>query len=157
MDAHTYPDPSVEGFLNREFALTHVSFDDRAPAARQILRTYRLLWSPGFVVLAPGGEEIRRFIGFQQPRDFLAELRLSLGKVALLGRDSSTALRLFREAADLNPPAPVSPEALYWAGVAAYRIDQGDLEYLRNYWQELRERFPESRWWTHADVWDEGQ
>lgn len=96
--------------------------------------------------------ELRRFIGFQRPAAFLAELRIALGKVLLLERDPRGAEAEFRAAADIDPPAPVSAEGLYWAGVAAYQQEKRPLEFLRDYWVELGRRFPESRWWTHADV-----
>jgi hypothetical protein len=70
----------------------------------------------------------------------------------MLHRDLAGAYDELRAVADLDPPAPVTPEALYWAGVAAYRRDGKPLEFLREYWAELRVRFPESRWWTAGDV-----
>ena len=152
MDTVTYPDADVQRFLQEEVVALSLNLADRDPAVLPVLRQYRVLWSPGFVVLDQRGQEIRRFLGYQPPRDFLAELRLALGKVDLLHRDNVAAHGRFRAAADLTPPAPVSAEALYWAGVAGYYRDKGDLAYLQRYWEELRDRFPESRWWTHADV-----
>lgn len=152
MDAVTYPSAEVEEFLGARFACVKVSTEDKSPEARTLLRAYRHLWAPGFVVLDPRGEELRRFLGYQPPRDFIAELRVGLAKVRMLHRDLAGAYDEFRAVADLDPPAPVTPEALYWAGVAAYRRDGKPLEFLREYWAELRVRFPESRWWTAGDV-----
>ncbi|HXE56503.1 MAG TPA: hypothetical protein VNK43_00735 [Gemmatimonadales bacterium] len=148
----TYPDRSVVELVNSRFEAVRLEVTGKDPAVREVARRYRLLWSPGFVVLDPRGEELRRFLGYQPPRDFVAELRLALGKVHLLHRRYAEAYEDFRAVADLDPPAPVTPEALYWAGIAAYRRDGRPLDFLREYWEELRVRFPGSRWWTHADV-----
>ena len=52
--------------------------------------------------------------------------------------------------------APVSAEGLYWSGIALFQQEKRPVDWLRDYWSELGERFPESRWWTHADVWGIG-
>ncbi len=156
MDTVTYPDDAVRRFLSREVVPVSLSLADRDPAVLPVLRRYRVLWSPGFVVLDHREQEVRRFLGYQPPRDFLAELQVALGKVELLRRCNAEAHERFRAVADLEPPAPVSAEALYWAGVAGYYRDKADLDYLRRYWKELGRRFPESRWWTHADVFEIG-
>ena len=152
----TYPRPEVRDFLSQHFELVRLSLADRDPAARDLIKRYRTLWSPGFVVLDHHETEIRRFLGFQPPADFVAELRVGLGKVHLLHRKPGEAHDEFRSVADMVPPAPVSPEALYWSGIAIFYRDKKPVNWLRDYWAELGERFPESRWWTHADVWDIG-
>jgi hypothetical protein len=153
MDAVTYPSEQTENFLSSHFECTKVSVADKSPEARAAVRGYRHLWAPGFVVFDQRGEELRRFLGYQAPREFMAELTVALGKVRMLHRDPAGAFEAFRSVADLEPPAPVTPEAIYWAGVAAYQRDRKDLDFLREYWEELRTRFPESRWWTAADVY----
>ena len=90
-------------------------------------------------------------------RDFVAELRVGLGKVHLMHRRPTSPTTDWRQVADLEPPAPVSAEALYWSGIAVFYRDKKPVDWLREYWAELGERFPESRWWTHADVWDIGE
>ena len=85
----TYPRPDVQEILS-QLVLVRVSLADREPEARALVKRHRTLWSPGFVLLDHHETELRRFLGFQQGPDFVAE---------------------------------------------------------------LRERFPDSRWWTHADVW----
>ncbi len=152
MDTVTYPDPEVAAFIAAEFEAAQVHIGDPDQASRDSIRRYRLLWAPGFVVLGSKGDELRRFLGFQRPRDFIADLRMGLGKGRLLQRRYDEAFREFRATADLDPPAPVSDEGVYWAGIALHYRDKTDLEFLHQYWEELRRRFPESRWWTAADV-----
>jgi hypothetical protein len=152
MDTVTYPDDSVVEFMAGHFEAARVHIGEKDPGIRDTIRRYRMLWAPGYVVLDERGEEVRRFIGYQPPRDYIAELRIGLGKADILHRRNDEAFQQFRAAADLEPPAPVSDEGLYWAGIALHYRDKTDLEFLHQYWKELERRFPESRWWTAANV-----
>ena len=149
----TYPRQDVQEALG-QFELVRVSLADREPEARSLIKRYRTLWSPGFVLLDHNETELRRFLGFQQGPDFVAELRVGLGKVYLLHRRAEQAYTEWRAVADLDPPAPVSAEALYWSGIALFQQEKKSVDCLREYWSELGERFPDSRWWTAADVWE---
>ena len=149
----TYPRQEVRDFLTDNFELVRVSLADRDSEARSLIKRYRTLWSPGFVLLDHHGTELRRFMGYQPPADFIAELRVGLGKVNLMHRNATEAYTHFREVADMEPSVPVSAEALYWSGIAVFHRDKKPVDWLRDYWVELGERFPESRWWTHANVW----
>jgi hypothetical protein len=157
MDTVTYPDEEVGAFVSRQFGPVQLHIGDKDPATRDVIRKYRMLWAPGYVVMDERGEEVRRFIGFQPARNFIAELRVGLGKAHILHRRNDEAFREFRAAADLDPPAPVSDEAVYWAGVALHYRDRTDLDFLHQYWKELERRFPESRWWTAANVFGMGE
>jgi len=151
----TYPRPEVQEFL-KAFSLVRVSLADRAAEARSLIKRYRTLWSPGFVLLDHNETELRPFLGYQPPRDLIAELSVGLGQLHLLHRRADEAYTVWRGVADLEPPTPVSAEALYWSGVALFVRDGKPVDWLRDYWAELGERFPDSRWWTHADVWPGG-
>jgi len=130
-----------------------VSLADREPEARTLIKRHRTLWSPGFVVLDHRETELRRFLGFQPPAGLMAELSVALGQVHLLHRRPAEAYDTWRAVADLDPAAPVSAEALYWSGIARFQRDRKSVDWLREYWGELERRFPDSRWWTHANVW----
>ena len=125
----TYPRHDVQEALG-QFELVRVSLADREPEARSLIKRYRTLWSPGFVLLDLNETELRRFLGFQQGPDFVAELRVGLGKVHLLHRRAEQAY------------------------TALFQQEKKSVDWLREYWSELGERFPDSRWWTAADVWE---
>ncbi|MEO8294235.1 MAG: hypothetical protein ABI613_01890 [Gemmatimonadota bacterium] len=152
MDTVTYPDEVVARFIPEHFEPVKLYIGEKDPAIREVIRKYRMLWAPGYVVLDARGEEVRRFIGYQPPRDFIAELRIGLGKAHILHRRNDEAFGHFRAVADLDPAAPVSDEGLYWAGIALHYRDRTDLDVLHQYWKELERRFPGSRWWTAANV-----
>ena len=152
MGAVTYPDERVVAFLNDRFACVKLDIFSKVPAEKATTRRFRVLWNPAFVVLNDRDEEMRRWIGYLPPEAFIAELRVGAGKVRILGRDPKGAHEDFRAAADTED-APVAPEAAYWTGIAKYlAAPERDKTILSASWNELRERFPDSRWWTAADT-----
>lgn len=152
MSAVTYSCPDVIAFLDRHFVPFQVNTERPGDDGRDLLRAHRLLWEPGFVYLDPRGVEIRRAVGYLPPDEFVAEGQMALGKIALLHRRFDESLAWF-EKVDRRPTPAALPEALFWAGIAAYRIDRR-LDVLRDRWEALRDRFPGSTWWTRADVLD---
>ena len=154
MGAVTYPHEQVNQFLRERFICLRVNEDSKAQETAEVLRKYRLLWSPGFVFLDWQGNELRRVVGYLPPGDFLAELHFALGMVAMLHARYAESFEHFRGAADGAPTPPVAPEALYWAGIAAFRRDGRKIEIIRQHWEEIRRRFAGSTWWTRADVFD---
>ena len=154
MGAVTYPHPEVQRFLHKHFVCHRVNEKDTSSETVRVLRAYRLLWSPGFIFLDHQRNELRRVVGYLTPAEFLAELNFALGLARMLHSRFSESHDLFRAAIDANPTGYVAPEALYWAGIAAFRRDGRNKELLKKEWAELLERFPKSTWWTRADVFD---
>lgn len=140
--------------LHEHFVCVRVNEYSKEPEAVAVLRAYRLLWSPGFIFLDAHGSELRRLVGYLPPQDFLAELHFALGMFAMLHAKYAESFDQFRVAVDRYPQAPVAAEALYWAGIAAFRRDGRKIEVIRQHWEEIRRRFPKSTWSTRADVFD---
>ncbi|MGH9367328.1 MAG: hypothetical protein ACRD3M_06615 [Thermoanaerobaculia bacterium] len=154
MRAVTYASPPVTQLLAGSFVCLRVDEREEAESTRELLRAYRLLWTPGFVFLDYRGGELRRLVGYRPPEDFLPELCFVLGLFETLhGRHGEAYARL-REAAERRPEGPLAPEALYWAGIAAFRRDGRRFEVLRREWEQIRARYPDSAWWKRADVFD---
>ena len=152
MGAVTYPSHTVADILNEHFVAVRINTDERSAGVGQLLRTYRLLWEPGFVFFDHRQTELRRTVGFCPPADFIGELKFVLGLVDMLYRRYDESFTWFRAAADQHPPPAVAAEALYWAGIAIYRREGKDRTVLKAHWERLRKRFPSSLWWTKADV-----
>jgi TolA-binding protein len=152
MDTVTYPHQDVQTAIQESFVAVRFNERDPGPEGEEFLRTHRLLWSPGFVFLDGRGDELRRVVGFLPPEGFLAELYFALGMFHLLHTRYAESFRFFRHSADAFPQAHAAAEAIYWAGIAAFRRDGRKIEVIRKHWEELRERFPTSTWWTRADV-----
>jgi hypothetical protein len=148
MDTVTYPDTRVEAALAADFRPLRLNLAQADGPAQGLAREFRVLWTPTLVFLEPHRIEVRRTVGFLPPDEFLAELGMARGMAALLRADYAEAFVRFRAVAEA-PITSAAPEALYWAGVAGYRRD-GTRDELHRQWRQLRDRFPDSGWWTRA-------
>jgi len=138
--------------LSREFELIKVNTASSPPWARQLLRGAGLAWTPTLVVSEPAGTQIRRRVGFGGPSEFVADLCVGLGIAALRRADFTAAFDWFDRASSGSHAGGVAPEAIYWSGIAAYKRDRGSKQFLREQWVALEKRYPESDWWSRADV-----
>ena len=152
MDAVTYPDARVASFLDENFNPIRTNIREPQPAMRDLLRAVKPPWAPTFVFLGPRNVELRRYSGWLAPTEFLAELNFVLGMHDMLRVRFEEAYAHFRAACDDSLRNGIAPEALFWAGAAAYK--RGGKPALREIWDELVARFPESTWARRADVWD---
>lgn len=150
MGAVTYPDAQVAEFLSNRFVAIKFNVKERHPDFKEALGRGKVLWAPLLVFLDGGGSELRRYVGFLPPHEFLAELRLVLGLSEMTHANYPEALRWFDSAADDYPRSSAAPEALFWAAGAAYRID--GLPAVIHRWDDLIARYPESTWARRADV-----
>ena len=152
MDAVTYPDARVASFLDENFNAIRTNIRDPQPAMRDLLRAVKPPWAPTFVFLGPRNVEMRRSVGWLAPDELIAELHFVLGVYCLLRLKVDDAQAHFRAACDDAFRYGIAPEALFWVGVAAYK--RGGKPALREAWDELVARFPESTWARRTDIWD---
>ncbi|MFL6236236.1 MAG: hypothetical protein ACJ76N_24100 [Thermoanaerobaculia bacterium] len=146
----TYPNAQVAEFVSERFVAIKFNVKEPHPDYKEALGRGKVLWAPLLVFLDGRGSELRRYVGFLPPDEFLAELRLVLGLAAMTHTNFAEALRWFDGAAELFPWASAAPEALFWAAAAGYRLS-GLPEVIRR-WDDLRARYPESTWARRADV-----
>jgi hypothetical protein len=143
MGEHTYPDPEVEGYIERHFAPVRFDTIER-PEMEAALASG---WTPTLIVEDADGTEHRRSQGYLNAGRFLGEMALSRLQEALNRRDFESASGLAGEALRLTEDDHHrEPEAMYWSAVADYRLGGGDRERLTEGWERLMERFPESEW-----------
>ena len=154
MDTVTYPTPEVIELLEDRFTCYSVNEGEPSRQDKELMRQCRLLWSPGFLFFEPRGPELRRFVGFRPPEEFLAELYLVLGLNDMLYGRFVAAAAALDEAVRLFGEREGAAEALYFRAIAIYRSGKRDYDALEQNWNLIRDRFPESSWWPRADVWD---
>jgi hypothetical protein len=150
--ARTYTDPSVRELLASTFVC--VKYNTKKPNA-DFLRlngSFAHVWHPDVVVADARLKEARRIIGFLPPLELIAQLRVGVALLELYHANFGAALSQLAKVIDDDDTGP-RPEALYWAGVAAYR-QGGGLAALRPRWEELMARYPRSDWALRADCLD---
>jgi len=152
MDAVTYPDARVASFVDENFNAIRTNIREPQPAMRDLLRAVKPPWAPTFVFIGPRNVELRRYVGWLPPVEFIAELNFILGVNDLLRLRFEESYKHFRTACDDSLRNGIAPEALYWAGVAMYK--RSGKAALHEVWNELTSRFPESTWARRADIWD---
>jgi hypothetical protein len=144
MDAVTYPDPRVPEALGA-FVPVKVSVKEQADLAADL----GAVWTPTFQFRTRDGRLARSTSGYLDPDAFLTELALGEGVVALLERRFRDAEPIFRRAALHAPRSVLTPEALYWLGVARYRAT-GAPDGLKETWNELLDAHPDTPWAMRA-------
>lgn len=151
--AVTYRADSVQCAIETSFVA--LKYDTTRPNAR-----YRELngraahsWHPHILIADDWLIEGRRFSGYLNPAGFVAQLNLGLGTLHLYHRRYALAHAAFRRALAPGTSAGIAAEAMYWEGVAAYRVSR-DFSRLREAWERLRAEHPESDWAIRADCLD---
>lgn len=109
-------------------------------------------WTPTVEILDSEGKERHRIEGFLPADDFLAQLKLGLAQVAFSAKKFSDAERIFREIVDELPKADAAPEALYWAGVSAYK-GSNDAAALKATADAFGKRYSDTSWAKKASIW----
>jgi hypothetical protein len=155
LEARTYVRGEVAALVEREFVPVKFNVKVPRPEFRDLLRMAKPLFTPMLLFLDYTGTELRRTTGFLPPAELEGELGLVLGLADLLHAEYAKACTRFHEVAGRSAGTHAAPEARYWAGVAAYRLDGRGLEGLTPEWDELRRRYPESSWALRAGCLEE--
>lgn len=150
MDSRTYPSPGLGALIEREFVPVKFNVKAQGGESRDLLRMTKPLFTPLLLWLDGGGTELRRATGYFPPAELEGELHLVLGLADLLHARYAQGYARFREVAARLANTHAAPEALYWAGVAAYRVDGRGMDGLDPEWDELRSRYPGSSWALRA-------
>ena len=90
--------------------------------------------------------------GFFPVDDFLAQLKLGLAKIDFQAERYSEAEQGFRKIPMEHPQSGAAPEALYWAGVSAYKATN-DAQHLKDTGVRMQQKYPNSDWFKKASVW----
>lgn len=143
-----YPDQEVAQFINSNFHPVKVHIKEQGPAFHR----FHALWTPALLVLDSAGAEQFRNEGFLPKAEFLATLKLGLGRVAFQNKKWTDARKWYDEVASKYADTYAGPVGVYWAHVCSYK-ESGDHKALIEAGQELARRYPDSVWATKASVW----
>jgi len=150
-----WPDAAVEELVTREFIPVRVHVRDQAEEFQRLGQEYGAEWTPTILMLDPSGEERHRMEGFLPVPEFVPQLEMGLGRIAFSSSDFDVAERWFRGIVAEYPEADVAPDALYWAGVSRYKVDD-DPAVLKETAAALKDRYPDSPAAKKGSVWERG-
>ena len=143
-----YPDKRVTEFIKNNFIPARFHIKENSAAFDR----FGAQWTPTILILDEEGVERHRIEGFLPAEDFLAQLELGLAKLAFQHNDYKEAEQWFHSVCESLGGATAAPEACYWEGVSAYKVDN-QAEHLHETYRKLSQRYPESEWAKKASVW----
>jgi tetratricopeptide (TPR) repeat protein len=147
-----WPDPRVEALVNENFLPARLHVREDAADYQRIGQRYSVQWTPTTLLLDPAGVERHRIEGFLPAHDFMAQLTLGLGHLALRAERWSDAERWYAQVLKQFPDTDAAPEALYWAGVSRYKAGN-DPGALAATVKAFETRYQDSSWAKKASVW----
>ncbi len=115
-----------------------------------MMQKFSVSWTPTLIVLDADGREHYRAVGFFTPEDMIATFMAAKGRWALDTDQLADARALFEEVISSYPDKDAAAEALFFLGVAKYKMSH-DPKALRETYDQLKARFPQSMWTKQAD------
>jgi hypothetical protein len=144
----TYQDASVIDFISSNLVPWRVDYLNK----KDIVKHYRVEWTPSVFVLDENAEEHHRILGFLSPDQFLGQLRLGLARIAYHRGEIAKAAELFEITVSNHPATVAAPEAIWYRGISKYQAS-GDPSVLKSTRLELEQRYPHSIWGEKASAW----
>src|SRR5207302_3609942 len=111
----------------------------------QIARRFNAVWSPTLFGFDWDLFRLREVVGYLPVESLLAELLMTRARHALRRSRPDDALGLFDELGHDYSEAAIAAEALYWRGIAAFRLS-ADKDTLWRVWLRLAQRYPALVW-----------
>ena len=147
-----YTDDRVGRFIQDNFIPVKLHVKDQAADYQKFAQRFDAQWTPTILELDSSANVRHKIEGFLPADDFLAQLILGLGHTAFKADDWKRAEELFRRIVNELPDTEAAPEALYWAGVAAYK-GSNDGKALGDTAAAFKSRYTDSSWAKKASVW----
>jgi len=143
-----YPEPRVDKLVSESFIPVRLHVKKHPEA----MECFGANWTPTVILLDSGGIERHRIEGFLPADDFLGQLLLGRGHIALANQRFDDAERDFRRIVDELPDSDAAAEAQYWMGVSRYK-GSGDASALKATADAFRSRYSDSSWAKKASIW----
>jgi tetratricopeptide (TPR) repeat protein len=144
MDAVTYPDAKVIGFIGENMIPLRVQFD-----AQPLSADFKVKWTPTLVTLDSHGTEHHRTVGFLSPEELIPSLLLGIAKTYFEADRFDEALQNFEKLLAEYPKSDSAPEAIYLQGVCRYKSTH-DAKPLKEAYEKLSAEYPSSEWTRRA-------
>jgi hypothetical protein len=152
MNAGPYSDEKVQKFIEEEFIpLKSQCFWDKRT---ELMKKFDIKWTPTLLIHDSEGKEHYRFVGYIPIDDFLAHLKFGKGKVFFNHYRYDQAIAQFKTVIEQHPNAGVTPEAIFYLGVAEY-LKTHDPKALRRAYDTLTSKYPQSEWTRRAQPYSQ--
>jgi len=142
LDDETFADPDVV----REIASRFVPLKLDLFQDCEFTRQHQVFWTPTILIADHSGKVRYTSVNYLPPAEFRDILDIGEGLAAMRWKGYDKAIDLFTDVRDRTPEGPLTAEAIYWRGIAAYFRDGKSSTSANAEWDELLERFPDSIW-----------
>jgi thioredoxin-related protein len=142
LDEETFADPEVAKQVTSRFIPLKLHlFRDR-----EFSRQWQVFWTPTVLFADKSGKVRYTSPNFLPVPAFLDLLDIGEAEVAMRWKEHDKAIGLLTDLVQRSPDGPLTAEALYWRGIAAYFKEGNSRQAGEREWRELQERFPDSIW-----------
>ena len=135
----TFADERVAEAIATRFVPVQLDLSTNSAFARQ----WQVFWTPTILFADRSGKVRYQSPNFLPPDALLDVMDIGEALVAMRWKGYDDAIELLNEVNRRSPEGPVTPEALYWRGIAAYFRDGSSSASAHREWQELLDRFPD--------------
>src|SRR3972149_5806376 len=109
------------------------------------MKHFDIVLTPSLLIHDSEGKEHYRIVGYVPTDDLLAHLKFGKGKLFFNRHHYAEAISQFKAVIEQHPDAGVTPEAIFFLGVAEY-FKTHDAKALRRVYDTLTSRYPQSEW-----------
>jgi hypothetical protein len=138
----TYPDHRVSSAIIERFVPVRLHLTND----RQWTRQFQVFWTPTILIGDRSGKIRYTSVNYLPPEPFLDVLDIGEALVAMRWREYDAAIQLLKGVEDRQPEGPLTPEAIYWRGIAEYFRQHRSSAASNAVWETLVHRFPDSIW-----------
>src|SRR5208283_2004561 len=138
----------VQRFLQDNFIMvkTQCFFDKPV----ELMEQFNIKWTPTLLIHDKAGKEHHRMVGYVAVNDLFAHLEFGKAKVFFDTDHFSNAIETLNLIIENYPQAAITPEAIFYLGVARYKKHH-DPSGLRKAYDALKSKYPESEWSRRAE------
>jgi tetratricopeptide (TPR) repeat protein len=144
MDAVTYPNERVIGFINQNVIPVRV-LSDQQPLATD----FNIKWTPALLILDQEGKEHSRTVGFLSSEELIPTILLGTGVGHSDQEEFKEALSCYERLLTEYPESDAAPEAIFQRGVNLYKSTH-DPKPLKEAYNLLQDKYPNSQWTKRA-------
>ena len=121
MDTVTYPDPAIAEYISAHFVPLKLILGNRDHWP--LFRANHVIWTPTAGFMDRNGSLHHHSPGYLPPAEFISVLKIGRARCLMAWTRSAEAAAELESAAALDNS--LSPEALYWLGVARFLEKRG--------------------------------
>jgi hypothetical protein len=142
LDDVTFADQRVAEAIASRFVPVKLHLRKNSDFARQ----WQVFWTPTILFADRSGKVRYQSPNFLPPDEFLDVLDIGEALVSMRWKGYEEAIVLLNGLNRRSPDGPLTAEAIYWRGIAAYFRDGHSSRSAHVEWDELLNRFPDSVW-----------